>query len=172
MVDTSGLLKPVEKLGSLQQSDSARCKPSRASVPMSALGCLAVAMATDLPCLLSKIMLNCLLIHGSVGINCHAEFAAFSAVVAAFLTTPFDVARTRILVDSDGDFSNGMDGGSGDNLFVAMKKISKEGEGGVANLFAGWPERVLHLGIGRAWLEPLQIIGHVGIRDAMLLEWF
>ena len=133
---------------------------------------LPVAIATDLPCLLSKIMLNRLFVHGSISIDRYTEFAVFSAVVAAFLTTPFDVARTRILVDSDGDFSNGMDGGSGDNLFVAMKKISKEGEGGVANLFAGWLERVLYLGIGRAWLEPLQIIGHVGIRDATLLEWF
>jgi hypothetical protein len=133
---------------------------------------LPVVIATDLPYLLSKILLNRLFIHGSISIDRYTEFAIFSAVVAAFLTTPFDVARTRILVDSDGDFTNGIDGGSGDNLFEAMKKISKEGEGGVANLFAGWLERVLYLGIGRAWLEPLQIIGYVGIRDAVLLQWF
>jgi hypothetical protein len=133
---------------------------------------LPVVIATDLPYLLSKITLNRIFIHGSISIDRYTAFAIFSAVVAAFLTTPFDVARTRILVDSDGDFSNGIDGGSGDNLFEAMKKISKEGEGGAANLFAGWLERVLYLGIGRAWLEPLQIIGYVGIRDALLLEWF
>jgi hypothetical protein len=67
------------------------------------------------------------------------------------LTTPFDVARTRILVDSDGNFSNGMDGGSSEGVLQTMRKITKEGDGGIANLFAGWFERVLYLGLGRAW---------------------
>jgi hypothetical protein len=30
----------------------------------------------------------------------------------------------------------------------------------------------LYLGIGRAWLEPIQLVGYIGIRDALLLEWF
>jgi len=127
---------------------------------------------TDLPYLLSKIFLNRQFIHGSISIDKYVEFAVFAAIVAAFLTTPFDVARTRILVDSDGDYGNGIDGGSGQGVLRTMIDISKEGRGGVANLFAGWLERVLYLGIGRAWLEPIQIIGYVGIRDAVLLEWF
>lgn len=133
---------------------------------------LPMVIVSDLPYLLSKILLNRLFIHGSVSIDRYAEFAVLTAIIAAFLTTPFDVAQTRILVDSDGDFSNGLDGGSGEGVFEAMRKVAKEGEGGIANLFAGWFERVLYLGIGRAWLEPIQIIGYVGIRDAVLLEWF
>jgi hypothetical protein len=75
----------------------------------------------------------------------------YTATIAALLTTPFDVARTRILVDSDGNFSNGMDGGSSEGVVQTMRKITKEGDGGIANLFAGWFERVLYLGLGRAW---------------------
>jgi hypothetical protein len=88
------------------------------------------------------------------------------------LTTPFDVARTRILVDNDVDSSNGIDGGSGDGVIQTMRSIVNEGNGGYANLFAGWFERVLYLGVGRAWFEPIQLIGYIGIRDAVLLEWF
>jgi hypothetical protein len=127
---------------------------------------------TDLPYLLSKILLGRQFIHGSLSIDRYAEYAIISAVVAAFLTTPFDVARTRILIDSDVEFSNGIDGGSGEGVIRTMITITKEGRGGIANLFAGWLERVLYLGIGRAWLEPIQIIAYVGIRDTILLQWF
>lgn len=127
---------------------------------------------TDIPYLLSKIFLGRQFIHGSLSIDKYAEYAILSAVVAAFLTTPFDVARTRILVDSDGDFSSGKDGGSGEGVIKTMVAITNEGRGGIANLFAGWLERVLYLGIGRAWLEPLQIIAYIGIRDTILLRWF
>eukprot|EP00428_Durinskia_dybowskii_P068740 CAMPEP_0170412386 /NCGR_PEP_ID=MMETSP0117_2-20130122/30941_1 /TAXON_ID=400756 /ORGANISM="Durinskia baltica, Strain CSIRO CS-38" /LENGTH=160 /DNA_ID=CAMNT_0010670073 /DNA_START=37 /DNA_END=519 /DNA_ORIENTATION=- len=127
---------------------------------------------TDLPYLLSKIFLGRQFIHGSLSIDRYAEYAIVSAVVAAILTTPFDVARTRILVDSDGDFTNGKDGGSGEGVLKTMISITKEGQGGIANLFAGWFERVLYLGIGRAWLEPIQIIAYVGMRDTILLGWF
>ena len=133
---------------------------------------LPMIIVTDLPYLLSKIFLNKAFIHGSVSIDRYVEYAFVAAVVAAFLTTPFDVARTRILIDSDGDFSNGQDGGSGEGVLKTMQDIMREGDGGIQNLFAGWLERVLYYGIGRAWLEPIQIIGYVGIRDAVLLEWF
>ncbi|KAL3944606.1 MAG: hypothetical protein SGBAC_001318 [Bacillariaceae sp.] len=129
-------------------------------------------IVTDLPYLLSKISLNRLLIHGAISIHEYTEYAIVISSLAALLTTPFDVARTRILVDSDGDYSNGIDGGSGDGVIKTMRGIVKEGNGGYANLFAGWFERVLYLGVGRAWLEPIQLIGYIGIRDAVLLEWF
>mmetsp|Transcript_3612 Transcript_3612/g.8712 ORF Transcript_3612/g.8712 Transcript_3612/m.8712 type:complete len:134 (-) Transcript_3612:386-787(-) len=57
-------------------------------------------------------------------------------------------------------------------LIQTMIQIANEGEGGVRNLFSGWLERVIYLGIGRAWLEPIQLIGYIGIRDAVLLQWF
>eukprot|EP00980_Cylindrotheca_fusiformis_P028692 scaffold22638_cov138-Cylindrotheca_fusiformis.AAC.4 len=122
---------------------------------------------TDLPYLLSKIALNRLFVHGSISIDQYTEYAILTATIAALLTTPFDVARTRILIDSDADFSNGKDGGSGEGLWRTMRHIMNEGDGGIANLFAGWLERVLYLGLGRAWLEPIQLIGYVGIRDAI-----
>jgi hypothetical protein len=127
---------------------------------------------TDLPYLLSKIFLGRQFIHGSLSIDQYAQYAVISAIIAAFVTTPFDVARTRILIDSDGDPTNGIDGGSGEGVLKTMIEITKEGRGGIANLFAGWLERVLYLGIGRAWLEPLQLIAYIGIRDTLLLEWF
>jgi uncharacterized membrane protein YvlD (DUF360 family) len=73
---------------------------------------LSMIIVTDLPYLLSQVFLDKSFIHGSVSIDRYGEYAFLTAVVAAFLTTPFDVAQTRILVDSDGNFSNdGMDGG-------------------------------------------------------------
>lgn len=162
---------------------------------------LPMVIATDLPYLLSKVVLNRLFIHGSLSVDQYAELAVFTAVIAAFLTTPFDVARTRILLDKelvleddsveteetemiwDGHADVGLEEEESNTPAVAttrpgysvlqtMKHITEEGEGGVANLFAGWLERVLYLGIGRAWLEPVQLIGYIGIRDAVLLEWF
>lgn len=123
---------------------------------------------TDLPYLLSKISLNRLLIHGDISIDRYTEFAILTATIAAILTTPFDVARTRILVSRAAEET----GGSDEGVLQTMRRITKEGDGGLANLFAGWFERALYLGLGRAWLEPIQLIGYVGIRDAVLLEWF
>eukprot|EP00536_Pseudo-nitzschia_multiseries_P010894 jgi/Psemu1/289357/fgenesh1_pg.350_\ len=113
---------------------------------------LPMVILTDLPYLLSKIVLNKLFIQGSLPVSNYALYAVLAAVVAGVLTTPFDVAQTRILL--------------GERL------IASEGDGGVRNLFSGWLERVVYLGIGRAWLEPIQLIGYIGIRDAVLLEWF
>lgn len=127
---------------------------------------------TDLPYLLSRIALNQALIQGEIDIAHYELTAICTALLCGFLTTPFDVARTRILVDSDSDPRNGIDGGSGEGLLRTFQTIMKEGDGGVANLFAGWLERTLYLGIARAWLEPVQVLGYTLIRDAILLEWF
>jgi hypothetical protein len=180
---------------------------------------LPMVLATDLPCLLSKVVLNRWFIHGHVPVDQYAELAVLTAIIAALLTTPFDVARTRIVVDKkfavqddsddrkeqrhkeekekeekemiwdvhvDKDLPQvGREGGEeksntpsiattrpGYSVIQTMKQITKEGDGGLANLFAGWLERVLYLGIGRDWLEPVQLIGYIGIRDAVLMEWF
>jgi hypothetical protein len=133
---------------------------------------LPAVILTDLPYLLSRIVLNRYLIHGNIDIGRYELTAITTALICGFLTTPFDVARTRILVDSDDDPTNGIDGGSGMGLITTMQTIAKEGDGGVANLFAGWLERSVYLGIGRAWIEPVQILGYMAIRDAILLEWF
>jgi hypothetical protein len=133
---------------------------------------LPALILTDLPYLLSRIALNRWLIHGSIDLGRYELIAISTALVCGVLTTPFDVARTRILVDSDDDPTNGIDGGSGMGLITTMHTIAKEGNGGIANLFAGWLERTINLAIGRAWLEPLQILGYMALRDAILLEWF
>lgn len=159
---------------------------------------LPMVILTDLPYLLSKIALNRLLIRGSLSVSDYASYAVLASVVAGFLTTPFDVARTRILLDKElvaggiGDDDDNDDDEPllllserttttpdtiantrpGHGVLRTMIQITKEGDGGIGNLFSGWLERVVYLGIGRAWLEPIQLIGYIGIRDAVLLEWF
>jgi len=142
---------------------------------------LPAAILTDLPYLLSRIAVNGVILQSSSGSSIdigHYEIATLcSAVLCAFLTTPFDVARTRILVDSDADPSNGVDGGSvvvkkgADGLLATFRAVMKEGEGGIGNLFAGWLERTAYLGISSLWL-PFALVFYVAIRDAILLEWF
>lgn len=134
---------------------------------------LPAIILTDLPYLLSRIAINQSLLNGnSIDIGRYEIMAITTALLCAFLTTPFDVARTRILIDSDNDPTNGIDGGSGEGLVHTFEKIMSEGDGGVRNLFAGWLERTLYLGVGRAWIEPFQMVGYAILRDMILLEWF
>ena len=56
------------------------------------------------------------------------------------------------------------------SILETMKRVTTEGDGGVQNLYAGWLERTAFLGLGRAWLDPLRVIGYLGIRDALLLS--
>lgn len=134
---------------------------------------LPAIILTDLPYLLSRIAINQSLLNGnSIDIGRYEIMAITTALLCAFFTTPFDVARTRILIDSDNDPTNGIDGGSGEGLVRTFEKIMSEGDGGVRNLFAGWLERTLYLGVGRAWIEPFQMVGYAILRDVILLEWF
>lgn len=132
-----------------------------------------------------------------------------TACLCAFLTTPFDVARTRILLptlpseeaklesklEAESDEARLEEGESEIALTrkrrrliasrkdrerrrektsvpLTMRRIAQEGDGGVQNLYAGWLERTAFLGVGRAWLDPLRVIGYLGIRDALLLKLF
>ena len=57
------------------------------------------------------------------------------------------------------------------SVLKTMKRTATEGDG-LQNLYAGWLERTVFLGLGRAWLDPLKVIGYLGIRDALLLKLF
>ena len=112
------------------------------------------------------------------------------------MTTPFDVAKTRILlptlpseeeVEKSGLLPESQDKRTRrlvasskyweqrrqkTSVLRTMKSIASEGDGGVQNLYAGWLERTAFLGLGRAWFDPLRVIGYLGIRDALLLKLF
>lgn len=152
---------------------------------------LPVVILTDLPFLLSKISLKKILMTGKENLILVTFETTLIACVCAALTTPFDVVRTRILIDSDNDPTNGLDGGTGGTVLETMINItseiegeneSKEGMYGSDNvnlskrrnfqkLFAGWLERTIYLGLGRSWLDPIRLLGYIGIRDTILLEW-
>ena len=171
---------------------------------------LPAIIITDLPYLLSRIALNRIIIHGKVNIGQYEVQTIAIAMFCALLSTPFDVVRTRLLVENDylestegvlGDDSIGAaanttivtaDGNvllvgsnvtdsdsnaaaksrSQGGVLETMISIAKEGDGGVRNLYAGWLERTAYYGIGRAWLDPINIITYIGIRDTLLLQWF
>mmetsp|Transcript_27347 Transcript_27347/g.57744 ORF Transcript_27347/g.57744 Transcript_27347/m.57744 type:complete len:671 (+) Transcript_27347:88-2100(+) len=152
---------------------------------------------TDVPFLLSRIFLNAAITTSGENLGQYEFETIGIACLCAFLTTPFDVARTRILLptlpseeeDTKSDLIHQTKGNERKRRLVAsskyreqrreklsvlltMKRVAKEGNGGVQNLFAGWFERTMFLGVGRAWLDPLRVIGYLGIRDALLLKLF
>lgn len=133
---------------------------------------LPAVIKTDLPYLLMRIALNMAIASGDEDVANYELLSITTACTCALLTTPFDVARTRILVDSDGDPENGLDGGSRQGVRKTMQRVIEEGDGGVGNLFAGWFERTAYLGLGKAWLDPITVLGYTGIRDAILLKVF
>ncbi len=181
---------------------------------------LPIVILTDLPYLFLKIVLVRSLATGQENIAEYALLNTAVSCICAGITTPFDVVRTRVLVDSNGDPSDGLDGGlinSDDegyrkrggnlkNIIYTMKLVMNETDanndfalqeeddidnsscelqegGGTAleknkqyfnaqNLFAGWYERVLYLGLSVAWFDSLRILSYVGIRDFVLLKIF
>jgi len=144
---------------------------------------LPTVLVTDLPYLLSRIALNYAVLTGAEGLGRYQAETVAIACGCAFLTTPFDVARTRILVDH-GAPSTGTEGQDDespakrrsrrrDGVLYTMAKVAREGNStGIQNLFAGSIERTAYNGIVRAWLDPIRLIGYMGIRDAVLLKWF
>ena len=124
---------------------------------------LPAVIATDLPYLLSRIALNSIILPGPIDMGRYEIGVVSTAVLCAFLTTPFDVARTRILVNGEYNYYRG--------LLPTFRDILKEGEGGISNLWAGWLERTAYLGISAMWL-PFSLVFYIAVRDAILLEWF
>jgi len=159
---------------------------------------LPAMIITDIPFLLSRIFLNAAITTSGENLGQYEFETITIACLCAFLTTPFDVARTRILLPAlpseEGTKENDDPLAQSPNdyqrrrlvapskyreqrrqkvsVLVTMREISSEGNGGVQNLYAGWLERTAFLGVGRAWLDPLRVIGYLGIRDALLLKLF
>lgn len=157
---------------------------------------------TDIPFLMSRIFLNAAITTQGENLGQYEFETIAVACLCAFLTTPFDVARTRILLptipldeedyekatDEDDDSAPIFQSDKTRRLITSskfreqrsqklsvlgtMREVAKEGNGGYSNLYAGWIERTAFLGIGRAWLDPIRVIGYLGIRDALLLKLF
>lgn len=123
---------------------------------------LPAAIATDLPYLLSRIFLNSILIPGPIDVGTYELTTLATACICAFATTPFDVARTRILVNNDKS-----------RRYVGLAETLEDivNEGGFRSLFSGWLERTTYLGISSLWL-PFALVFYIAIRDSILLEWF
>lgn len=132
---------------------------------------LPAAIITDIPYLLLRLVGNWLVTRGNEGLAQYEIETIAVACFCAIITTPFDVVRTRIFVN---DNSGELFAKSSDRFSVASTwvNVTKEDGAGVGNLYAGWFERTAYLGAGRAWFDPLRVIGYLGIRDAVLLRWF
>eukprot|EP00978_Attheya_sp_CCMP212_P021287 scaffold61963_cov49-Attheya_sp.AAC.2 len=130
---------------------------------------------TDLPNLLLRIALTNYWMTTISGMDEQpmSQFEVetiFLACLCAAVTTPFDVARTRILIDQRNITSTSNSSITTTNVLATMKSIVREG--GISKLYSGWAERTLYLGIARASLDPIRILSYMGIRDAVLLKWF
>lgn len=143
----------------------------------------------DIPYLLSRIFLNAAITTSSDNLSKYEVETVAVACLCAFLTTPFDVARTRILLptlpsDEEGDGSikplrrliapskYREERRQQVSVTLTMKRIAAEGNGGIQNLYTGWGLRTVFLGLGRGWFDPIRLIGYLGLRDAILLKLF
>lgn len=139
------------------------------------LALLPAMVLTDIPYLMSRIFLNAAVTTSGENLGQYEVQTITVACLCAFLSTPFDVARTRILLPklaSDEGTRRLTSSSSETQVLSTMKRVYVEGDGGLPNLFAGWVERTAYLGLGRAWLDPLRVIGTTGLRDAILLKLF
>jgi len=136
-----------------------------------AIGLLPAAIITDIPYLLLRLLGNWLVTRGNEGLAQYEIETIVVACLCSCLTTPFDVARTRVFInDNSGDlYPRTKDQYS---VIKTMINVTGESEAGIQNLYAGWLERTAYFGVGRAWFDPLRVIGYLGIRDAVLLKWF
>ena len=132
---------------------------------------LPAAIITDLPYLLLRLFANWLVTQGNEGLASYEIVTIQVACVVAALTTPFDVTRTRIFVNNYANNAD-IDPNERTSVLKTMQNITRESETGIQNLYAGWVERMVYFGVGRAWFDPIRIIGYLGIRDALLLRFF
>ena len=126
------------------------------------------AILTDVPYLLLRLVGNFLVAVGGEDLGTYEVETVLVACLCAALTTPLDVARTRIFVAA----GTAGEGPPDPSVLRTMRNVTGEGEGGILNLYAGCLERTAYFGIGRAWFDPIRIIGYLGLRDAVLLQWF
>ena len=137
---------------------------------------LPAAIVTDLPYLLLRLFGSWLITQGNEGLVTYEFETVIVACLVATLTTPFDVARTRIFVNNFASEDTGHDDDRVYNdrrsVLRTMQNITKENDAGVQNLYAGWVERAAFFGLGRAWFDPIRVIGYLGIRDAILIKFF
>ena len=142
-----------------------------------------VLVKTDLPYLLSRILLSYVLTETATGDWLAAPLQAdelrtiLAAAVCSIATTPFAVARTRILLATDlsprttrKDAAAAPPVGGGQGVRECLREL-QESEGRGA-LFAGWRVRLLYNGVLVAALVPLRSLGYYGLRDAVILEFF
>lgn len=98
-----------------------------------------------------------------------------AAVLTALVTTPLDVARTRLLLER-ADEAASLKGGellpieSPARLWDTVAAIGRDE--GVEALFRGALLRVLYTGVVVAALIPIRTLGYVAVRDWFILERF
>ena len=82
-------------------------------------------------------------------------------MVAALLTTPLDVARTRVLLRT----APGADDAGPSALAATLAEVAAEG-----SLFSGAALRVAYTGVVVAAFIPLRSLLYVGLRDWIILD--
>ena len=96
----------------------------------------------------------------SVSVDATARTVAV-AVVAALLTTPLDVARTRVLLRT----APGAADAGPPALAATLAEVAAEG-----SLFSGAALRVAYTGVVVAAFIPLRTLFYVGLRDWIILD--
>jgi hypothetical protein len=121
--------------------------------------------AAELPYSLLRILglaaLDAAAPAGGGGVLDATERTVAVAVVAALLTTPLDVARTRVLLRT----APGAADAGPPALAATLAEVAAEG-----SLFSGAALRVAYTGVVVAAFIPLRTLFYVGLRDWIILD--